>query len=381
MSNLYLHIPFCKQRCIYCDFYFVTTRRSRQPFLEALQEEIRYRGRQYGEAEPVQTIYFGGGTPSLLSVEELQVLLATIEHAFDTSEVREVTLEVNPDDIDAEYLNALRNTRINRLSIGVQSFVARDLQWMNRAHTPEQARDAVRLAHDTGFENFSVDLIFGIPGQSIEAWTDNLSVAIALLAPHLSTYSLTVEPRTPLHKRVQKGLETPQPEDRMETLYRKTMEVLSGSGYAHYEVSSFAQPGRRSEHNQAYWKHRNYLGLGPSAHSFWKPESMPPVRWENVRSLKRYETWASSGTPPVDYEEPLTDEQFVNERILLSLRTLDGLDLSSVEKLHAGYLVEKKDKLDRLQHLNLIRVTDARTVQLTEEGFLVCDAITQALIV
>ena len=279
MASIYLHIPFCKQRCIYCDFYFVTTHRSTVPFVNALNKEIMHQAQFYGSAEPIDTIYFGGGTPSLLTVEQVHSILETVSSCYDTSPVREITFELNPDDVDITYLTALRNTGVNRLSIGVQSFFDDDLQWMHRAHSSEQARNILEWAYAAGFDNFSVDLIFGLPTQSFSTWVDNLGLLVGFRPAHISTYSLTVEPRTPLYKRVQHNKEHVVSDEMMARLYRETMQILLGEGYEHYEVSSFALPGFRSMHNQSYWAHNNYLGFGPSAHSFWAGATGEALRW------------------------------------------------------------------------------------------------------
>lgn len=382
MASLYIHIPFCKQRCIYCDFYFVTTQPDTQPFVEALLAEIELAGNRYGGKESLETIYFGGGTPSLLSVDQVNLILQKISQHFNTSNVSECSFELNPDDVDAAYLKALRHTGIDRLSIGIQSFFEEDLKWMNRAHTMAEARNIIPMARTAGFDNFSIDLIFGIAAQSIQTWEKNLAIALEQSAPHLSTYGLTIEPRTPLYKQVARGIKSAPSDDQLEAQYRLTMEMLAQHGYEHYEVSSFAKPGFRSQHNQQYWQHANYLGLGPSAHSFWQDDEHGAIRWSNVRNLRQYEQWPSAGEIPRGHHERLSTDQLINEYIMLRLRTRDGLDLNRMKLLYQVDLggLKTTDLSDMAaQHLISTDVKDK--VQLTNDGFLICDAITERLLI
>ena len=245
MSALYLHIPFCTQRCVYCDFYFVTTEKTHGRFVEAMQAEIAHYAQTYAKQEPVETIYFGGGTPSLLTLEEINTLLDAIHRRFDTSAVRETTLEMNPEDVDLDYLRGLRALGVDRLSIGIQSFFEDDLRFMNRAHGVAEAEAIVPLARKAGFDNFSIDLIFGLPDQPPEYWAANLQKAVGLDVPHLSTYSLTVEEKTVLHKQIERGLVIPPDDDAVADQYQFTMDYLRAHGYDHYEISSFSlQIGR-----------------------------------------------------------------------------------------------------------------------------------------
>ena len=382
MANLYLHIPFCKQRCIYCDFYFVTNRSSTPAFVYALQQEIMHWSARLSQEEPIETIYFGGGTPSLLPPHHVHDILQCIDAAFDATHVEEVTFELNPDDAGPDYLAALRQSGVDRLSIGIQSFQKQDLQWMNRAHTAQQAHDVIKNARSAGFENFSVDLIFGLPNQSMASWQHNLETVLELRAPHISTYSLTIEPRTPLFKRVEQRTEHPVEDDAMASLYRKTMDFFNACGYEHYEVSSFALPGYRALHNQSYWAHKNYLGMGPSAHSFWKKGPNSAVRWANERNLKRYSAWPETGELPVSPEETLTLEQLADEYIMLRLRTRDGIDLHLLKERYGRDLLSlEHDKLDGFQKMNVMDIDNEKgRLRLTPEGLLICDAITGALL-
>ena len=382
MASLYLHIPFCTQRCVYCDFYFVTTQQSHTAFVQALCAEIEHYALEYGH-EPVETIYFGGGTPSLLHLHEIKRILQTIHDHYDADAVRETTLELNPDDGDLDYLRGLRALGIDRLSIGIQSFFADDLAFMNRSHTVAQAEAVVPRVRRAGFENFSVDLIFGLPDQPAEYWAANLEKVVQWKTPHLSTYSLTIEERTPLYKQVKRGLVMPTDDETMATRYQFTMDYLRERGYEHYEISSFARPGFRAEHNQRYWNHTNYLGFGPSAHSFWWRSLPSPVavRWANVRNLRRYEALVQQHQAPLEGRDLLSYDMLADEHIMLRLRTADGLDLDRLEsKYGADLLFEKIDELAELEAEGYIEPIRNSQIRLTDRGKLLCDAVTARLL-
>ncbi|NNE70140.1 MAG: radical SAM family heme chaperone HemW [Rhodothermales bacterium] len=380
MAGLYIHVPFCERRCIYCDFYFVTTVRSHAPFVAALQAEIAHYGSEYGQREPLKTIYFGGGTPSRLSAPDLESILNTVATHFDTSAVEEVTLELNPDDASITYLRALRAMGVNRLSIGIQSFFEDDLTFMNRSHSQVQARGVVDAARTAGFDNFSIDLIFGLPDQPPEYWGANLERAVGMEVPHISTYSLTVEPRTVLANQVQRGLVSELPDETVSERYLFTMEYLEDRGYEHYEISSFSRPGARSVHNTAYWRHENYIGLGPAAHSFWWT-GLPAQRWANVRNLRTYEALVQDGQMPLDFRERLLLDDLANEHIMLSLRTSDGIDMDHLEQRYGVDLLDEKlDDIARLENGGLLEPVTARTLKLTRKGRTVCDSVVQRLV-
>ncbi len=381
MAGLYLHIPFCTQRCVYCDFYFTTTYRLTRPFVDALCIEIDAYGREYGEREAIETIYFGGGTPSLLPLDEVALLMREIERHFDTAAVEEVTFEVNPENATRDYLTGLRDLGVARLSLGVQSFFDDDLQFMGRVHDANEAMRSIEAIEQVGFDTYSVDLIFGIPEQPPEHWMANLERAANLGVPHLSTYGLTVEERTPLAKMVARGTVTPTPDEAMGERFLDTMSYLRQHGYEHYEISSFAQPGARSRHNQVYWRHGNYLGFGPSAHSFWRETPSFAGRWANVRNLKRYEALLRQGHRPLEHQERLGADTLADEYLLLRLRLLeDGLNLDVFEADYGvDLLTEKISALAELEAAGLIHPV-ASTVRLTDEGALVADAVTAKLI-
>lgn len=380
MTGLYLHVPFCSQRCVYCDFYFVTTQPDHGGFLHALDVEIEHYARTY--PDPLATIYLGGGTPSLLKLEEMARILGSVYEHFDASAVEEVTVEVNPEDVSPEYLRGLKSLGVTRLSIGVQSFFAEDLAWMNRAHDAEQAEAAVEAAASV-FDSFSVDLIFGLPEQPFEYWGANLEKAARLGAPHISTYGLTIEPKTPLAKHVERGLVKPSDDDEMAERYQFTLDFLRARGYEHYEVSSFARPGRRAVHNARYWEHENYLGLGPSAHSFWRTPMLvtKAERWANVRNLKRYEALLRGHNLPIDEREPLGFDTLADEYLMLRLRTRGGLDLAKYAREYGVDLErDRAEPLGWLEGDGLLERTPGGILRLTDAGFAVSDAITTALL-
>lgn len=379
MAGLYFHIPFCQQRCIYCDFYFVTTNRSHAGFIAALQREIEHYAHDFAEREPIETIYFGGGTPSQLLLEEWFDVMTAVERHFDISSVREVTAEVNPGDVDLDYLRELRRLGINRLSIGIQSFFQSDLESLNRSHSADDAEEVLEMARTAGFDDFSIDLIFGIPDQPLEYWGANLEKAARLEVPHISTYSLTVEEGTPLAKQVRRGLVTPTPDDTVRELYDLTMQYLTSRGYEHYEISSFARGGHRSKHNQAYWNHANYIGFGPSAHSFWW-KGLPAARWSNIRNLPRYESILHQGMAPLDDRESLMLDRLANEYIMLRIRTSDGIDTDVLnERYGADLLFEREAEVADLIGQGLIQ-HDAHALRLTDAGKHVADAVTARLL-
>jgi oxygen-independent coproporphyrinogen-3 oxidase len=380
MAGLYLHIPFCSQRCVYCDFYFVTTRKSHGTFIEAMRSEIEYYASQYAEREPIETIYFGGGTPSLLEPAELGQLLQTIGSRFDLSCLQETTLEINPENADIDYLSSLRSLGVDRLSIGIQSFFPSDLEFMNRSHDADDAEACIEHARKAGFDNFSADLIFGIPDQPEEYWYANVQKLVRLGVPHISTYSLTIEDKTVLSKMVERGVVQPTGDEEIEELYRFTMNFLRDHGYEHYEISSFARPGVRSKHNQTYWDHRNYLGVGPSAHSFWW-RGLPARRWFNERNLTRYETLLRQFEVPVGGTESMSIDMLADEYILLRLRTSDGIDLSRLQN-HYGVdlLYEKEEEIDTFVAAGFIESSAGDRIRLTDDGKLLCDSITSKLL-
>jgi oxygen-independent coproporphyrinogen-3 oxidase len=381
VNGLYIHVPFCSQRCVYCNFYFTTTSRDVDRYVRALAVEIEAYAAEYAARGPLRTLYFGGGTPSLLPLSALARILDTVHRGFDTSALDEVTLEANPEDLAAPgAASALRALGITRLSLGVQSFFEDDLRFMNRAHSAAQAEAAVRAAAEA-FETFSVDLIFGVPEQPLEVWGANLEKAVRLGAPHLSAYSLTVEPHTPLGKQAARGLVVPEGDDLLRERFLMTHAFLEARGFEHYEVSSFARPGHRGRHNEGYWTHANALAAGPSAHGFWRQSTGMAVRWANVANLRLWTELLEQGRLPVDRREAMGLDELADEAVLLRLRRLvDGLDL---DRLEADYgldlLAERADVLAALEGAGLL-TTDTRRVRLTPEGAVIADAVALRLV-
>ncbi len=323
MSGIYLHIPFCKQACHYCDFHFSTSLKNKTPLLAAMEQELLLRK---GELHtPIETIYFGGGTPSLLTSEEIEQLLSVISETYPVLPNPEITLEANPDDLSEATLQKLSESPINRLSIGVQSFFDEDLQLLNRAHSAEEAWETMKLAQDY-FENISMDLIYGIPNMTLERWQKNLEKAFELKVPHLSCYALTVEPRTALKKFIEKGIVPPVEDEAAQEHHQLLVEATQREGYINYEFSNFGKPGYLSKNNQAYWLGKSYLGIGPSAHSYDGKQ-----RSWNVANNAQYIKAITGKTLPIE-RETLTKTDRYNEYVMTRLRLQEGIDLEALER-------------------------------------------------
>jgi len=375
--SLYVHIPFCTQRCSYCDFYFVTTKRGYEEFVDTVCLEINLLARSYPK-QSLSTIYFGGGTPSLLTSSLIHRILTHIRHSFHTGHVREITIEANPEDITDSLLQELLNMGVTRISLGVQSFNDDDLKFMNRCHNSGQAIQACSRIQSAGFNSWSLDLIFGIPDASLNRWENNLIKAVNTGVPHLSTYSLTVESFTPLHKQVQKGQVTMSSDTHISDQFQFAMDILKKAGYHHYEISSFAQSGHQSLHNSHYWSHDNYLGVGPSAHSFWW-ENDKMMRWENVRNLRIYSDLVYQKKTPITFKETLSLHDLIREKIMLSLRTSQGIDLNDLERKYGYRMIGHQQQQLQLMEANGLIVQSKSFVRLTEKGMHLCDQITQQL--
>lgn len=355
MAGLYIHIPFCTKRCLYCDFYSNTDMRYKEDFSRALICEIEQR-KDYLVGESIDTIYFGGGTPSQLPVETYQHYFEVINGFFDLSSCREITLEANPDDLTAAYIHSLRSLPFNRISMGVQSFADDDLLFLNRRHNAVAAIDAVRRSQEAGFTNLSIDLIYGLPNQTLEAWEKNLEVALSLDVPHISAYHLIYEEGTALYRLWQAGKVNQADEDLSMDLFLCLISRLKEAGYEHYEISNFAKQGMYAQHNTSYWNGTNYLGLGPSAHSF----NGHSRQW-NVSSIHDYIHGMLTNQPLIEIEH-LSKKMQYDEYIITRLRTMWGISLAYVETyfgldykehllrqaqsaLHEGTLMQEKDIL------------------------------------
>ena len=375
MAGIYLHIPFCKQACTYCNFHFTTSQRYKNEFVKAIIKEIDLQ-KDFLRNESIATIYFGGGTPSLLTIEEACLVLEKIKKEFSLEKNIEITLEANPDDISKEKLLGWKDIGINRLSIGIQSFFEEDLVWMNRAHNQQQAYKCIEDSLAAGFDNISIDLIYGSHLLSDERWEKNIATSsINYKIPHLSCYALTVEEKTPLHKQILLKKTVDVDSDKQARHFMILMEKLKQNGYEHYEVSNFAMPGFRSRHNSSYWQGKKYLGLGPSAHSY---DGI--IRKWNVANNIKYIESINKGV--VESEtEVLTETQKFNEYIMISLRTKEGLNLETI-KTNWGEdkLTTMKRRLEKFKEHNLVNAAGT-TIQLTNEGMLMADGIASDLFV
>lgn len=324
-AGIYIHIPFCKQSCSYCDFHFSTSLKGKEAFVTALIHEIELQKNYLGENPLIETIYFGGGTPSLLAAKELESIFTALYQTFTIAENAEITLEANPDDLDKTKLAELKASPVNRLSIGVQSFFDEDLKLMNRAHNSINAERCIIESRNAGFENITIDLIYGTPGLTNENWKKNLAKAFDFGIPHLSSYSLTVEEKTPLDSYIKKGKIKPVDEEQSSEQFLILMEEAAKNGYEHYEISNFCKPGYYSRHNSNYWKGVPYLGLGPSAHSY----NGNSRQW-NIANNTLYVNAIAENKIPCE-SETLTLTQKFNEYMMIGLRTATGISLEKVK--------------------------------------------------
>lgn len=340
MAGIYIHIPFCKQACHYCDFHFSTSLNRKSEMVMALANELLLRKNEFHQ-ETIATIYFGGGTPSVLSSEEINFLIETVYNNYNVSEKPEITLEANPDDLSGDRIIELAQSRINRLSIGVQSFFEDDLQLMNRAHNAEEAKRSLEMA-TRYFDNLSIDLIYGIPGMSNEKWLQNVETALAFGIPHISSYALTVEPKTALKKMIATGKIAPPDDDVAQQHFKILTEILAENGFIHYELSNFAKENYFSKNNSAYWLGKKYLGIGPSAHSY----NGISRSW-NVANNSIYLKALAKNKLPSE-TETLTENDRYNEYIMTGLRTIWGVSLERIAsefgEKHRGYLLKQADK-------------------------------------
>ncbi|GAB4160396.1 MAG: radical SAM family heme chaperone HemW [Winogradskyella sp.] len=371
MAGIYIHIPFCKQACHYCDFHFSTSLKKKDELVEALAKEIKLRKAEFKDTE-VQTIYFGGGTPSLLTNDELQLLIDTVYVNYKVAANPEITLEANPDDLSSKRIIELTNTPINRLSIGIQSFFESDLKLMNRAHNAEEAKACLEKA-TTHFDNISVDLIYGIQGASNEQWLQNIEMALSYNIPHISSYALTVEPKTALSSFIKKGIIDDVDDEQAHEQFHLLKDKLEASGFIHYELSNFGKEGYFSKNNSAYWQGKPYIGIGPSAHSFNGKQ-----RAWNVRNNSKYIKAINENTLPIEIET-LTKTDRYNEYIMTGLRTIWGVSLDKVEadfgKSFSEYLIEHANVFIN-EHLLYI---DDRHLRVTKKGQFLSDGIASEL--
>jgi oxygen-independent coproporphyrinogen III oxidase len=368
-SGLYIHIPFCDHKCIYCDFYSIITSDNIPSFFTSLKREIDYYSAKYSNDHLFTSVFFGGGTPSLMAPLDLEDILSYAKKRFSISADAEITMETNPGTVTPEKLNHFLEAGINRISIGIQSFDDNDLKFLTRIHDKQTAKETVCNAAEAGFKNISIDLIFNLPGQSKEKWLKNLSQAVSLPINHISTYSLILERGTILSKLVLDGIVKMQDDDYDADLYELTIDFLTSRGFQQYEVSNFAKKGYECLHNKAYWHYRDYLGLGPSSHSF-----MNGKRWWNYSSLKRYiseidiKEYAEAG------QEFPSPHQKLDEYVMLALRS-SGLNLEYLRDKFGGEWFNKNSAfISETVNAGFI-IREGDVLKLTASGYAVCDEI------
>lgn len=373
MAGIYIHIPFCKSRCIYCGFYSTTLLDLRKKYINAVCREMELRKNYI--REPFSTIYLGGGTPSLLDEAELTKLFLYINNVYDVDRNAEITMECNPDDITPEFTNMLSRLPINRVSMGAQTFADSRLRLLHRRHNSDEVKHAVKLLREAGIKNISIDLMFGFPDESLSQWKEDISAAMALNVEHISAYSLMYEEDTPLWKMLDTGKVKEIDEELSLTMFKELVCQLTDAGYEHYEISNFARPGYRSRHNSSYWHQVPYIGLGAAAHSF----ALNSRQW-NVADLKLYIEEINNGIIPMEREELDNDTTF-NDIITTALRTSDGIDLNALEtrlgKRYRNTLISAAGK-----HLEqgLLEIRHDR-LRLTSEGIFISDMVMSDLMI
>ena len=371
MSGIYIHIPFCKQACHYCDFHFSTNLKKKDEMVLALAKEIEMRKSEFQD-EIVETIYFGGGTPSILQIEDLKFLIDAVYKNYKVVENPEITVEANPDDLTENRIIELSNNKVNRLSIGIQSFFEDDLQLMNRAHNVEEAKKCLEIATHY-FDNISIDLIYGVPEMSNEKWLQNIETALSFGVPHISSYALTVEPKTALHSFIQKGI-IPQPDDEVaQEHFQILVDKLSENGFIHYELSNFGKENYFSKNNSSYWLGKKYIGIGPSAHSYDGKN-----RGWNVSNNSLYIKSIQENKLPIEIET-LTKTDRYNEYIMTGLRTIWGVSFERIEqefgKTYLDYLNQQAAKFIE-DHLLFV---DDNILRTTKKGKFLSDGIASDL--
>jgi len=370
MAGIYIHIPFCKKRCVYCDFFSSTHSEAKDLYVEAVCKELKIR-QPYLQDEIIETIYFGGGTPSQLNVEDFKKIFQTLSSfTFHLSPAMEITLEANPDDLTPAYINAIRDLPFNRISLGVQSFNDRELAFLNRRHSAKTAIKAIKRLQQSGFGNISIDLMYGLPGQNEADWQKTLTRAKVLSVQHISAYHLIYEEGTPLYNSLQKGLIRPVDEEMSVRLFEMLIDELAEAGFEHYEISNFAQPNYRSKHNASYWNGTHYLGVGASAHSY----NGLSRQW-NVASIPKY-----IESQFLENIEVIDEKTAYNEFILMRLRTKEGIDLSELVSLFGEekrvYCLRQAQK-----HIDnyCLELSDNR-LSLTRKGIFISDGIMSDLL-
>ena len=371
MSGIYIHIPFCKQACHYCDFHFSTSMKKKDEMVLALAKELELRKNE-SQDEIIETIYFGGGTPSVLTIDDIRFLIDTVYKYFKVIENPEVTLEANPDDLDEETILQYANSPINRLSIGVQSFFEDDLQLMNRAHNSAEAKKCLEFATQH-FDNISIDLIYGMPNMSNEKWLQNIETALSFNIPHISSYALTVEPKTALHKMIKSGSISTLDDDLAQQHFHILIDKLQENGFVHYELSNFGKPDYFSKNNTAYWLGKKYIGIGPSAHSY----NGQSRSW-NIANNSLYLKEITENKLPSETETLSKTDQY-NEYIMTGLRTIWGVSLERIEtKFGTKYLEYLHQQAEKFISDNLL-IIENNVLKTTKKGKFLSDGIASDL--
>ncbi|WP_343623257.1 radical SAM family heme chaperone HemW [Flavobacterium lindanitolerans] len=371
MSGIYIHIPFCKQACHYCDFHFSTSMKKKEEMVQALVKEMQMRKSEF-ENETVETIYFGGGTPSVLSDEELAFLIDAVYANFKVAENPEITLEANPDDLSDERIVELAGSRINRLSIGIQSFFENDLKMMNRAHNAEEAKKSLETA-TRYFDNISIDLIYGIPGMTNEMWKQNIETALSFGIPHISSYALTVEPKTALKKLIQTGKVSEPKDEVAQEHFMILVEMLQQHGFIHYELSNFGKPDYFSKNNSAYWLGKKYIGIGPSAHSY----DGISRSW-NIANNPIYLKEIEAGKLPSEVEILTANDRY-NEYIMTGLRTIWGVSLNRIQKEFGEEVLQYLQKQSEKFIADGLLAVEKNILKTTPKGKFLADGIASDL--
>ena len=371
MSGIYIHIPFCKQACHYCDFHFSTSLKKKDEMILALAKEIALRKNE-AEKETIETIYFGGGTPSILSAEDIKLLIDEVYKNYKVVENPEITVEANPDDLTEERIIELSKNRVNRLSIGIQSFFEDDLKMMNRAHNSNEASNCLEIATKY-FDNISLDLIYGIPGMSNEKWKQNIEKALSYNIPHISSYALTVEPKTALETFIKKGIIKEPNDELAQEHFHILVETLQEKGFIHYELSNFGKENYFSKNNSSYWLGKNYIGIGPSAHSY----NGISRSW-NIANNSLYIKSIQENKLPLTSEE-LTEEDSYNEYIMTGLRTIWGVSLERIEsEFGQEFLNYLNKQSQRFLDDGLLNIEN-NILKTTKKGKFLCDGIASDL--
>jgi len=372
MAGIYLHIPFCKQACNYCDFHFSTSMKMKVHFVQAIIQEIELRKDVFAN-EFISSVYFGGGTPSLLSKQDMDSIFEKLYKSFKIDADAEITLEANPDDLTFEKIQQLKDSPVNRLSIGVQSFRDEDLKYMNRAHNAIEALNSIKMAQDEGFQNITIDLIYGTPGMSNEDWKYNLRKSFALNLPHISSYALTVEEKTPLYYQILKKNTGPIDEQQSADQFKILMDEMLINGYEQYEISNFCKDNLYGKHNSSYWKKDYYLGLGPSAHSYFGNSRL----WNISNNIKYIKALFESQLPLV--KESLNTQEMYNEYVMTSLRTKWGCNLIEIEKDYSMSFSHYFKAQIKSYEINGYVFENKGIYTLSEKGKLIADRITSDL--